>query len=142
MHCTYPKRGVTLPVFIFLTHNKRKQNSHVLRYEYKCQAITFIFLAKNLWSIFKLWAYSPHARTSQHKYFLCIFIWQATLRMIVLEEFWKVRTPDVLLKQYLFLIRGYCEMLFSKDTGMTVCICKLEKRTIMSYISSTWLTFW
>ena len=38
----------------------------------------------------------------------------ATLRTIESEEFWKVQTPDVLLKRYLFLIGGYSEMLFSE----------------------------
>ena len=51
----------------------------------------------------------------------------ATLRLIVSEEFWKVRTADVLLTRYLFLIGGYSEILFS-DTREFPCAYVFPKK--------------
>ena len=51
----------------------------------------------------------------------------ATVRLIVSEEFWKVRTADVLLTQYLFLIGGYSEILFS-DTREFPCAYVFPKK--------------
>ena len=78
----------------------------------------------------RFFAYHPHASTS---------------RMIVSEGFWNVRTPDVLLKRFMFLIGGYIETLFAKNTGKPVCACgsnRIRKRTkCHTYLQHVW-HFW
>ena len=94
------KREVTLPVFSFLTHYKRKLLVMYSGTNHNAEVLHSYFLAKIL-GVFKLWTYPPYARTLHLQNKQTNFYVTATLRTIESEEFWKVQTPDVLLKRYL-----------------------------------------
>ena len=70
------------------------------------------FLETNPWNIAHMLAH-PKVLHPNNNIFLC----ESDVKNDCLEAFWKVWTPDVLLKQCMFLIGVYSETLFSENMG-------------------------